>query len=60
MIYDEFRAGINEYSALWAKGLKKQANKVLATFAENFRKKIRTRFYINFAAISTMKTDIPN
>ncbi|RKI38748.1 hypothetical protein D7V86_14725 [bacterium D16-51] len=40
MIYDEFRAGINEYSALWAKGLKKQANKVLATFAENFRNNV--------------------
>lgn len=40
MNYDEFCAGVNEYSALWTKGLKKQANKVLGAFAENFRNNI--------------------
>lgn len=40
MTYEEFCAGIGEYSALWNKGLKKQANKVLAAFATEFRKNV--------------------
>ncbi len=40
MTYEEFCAGISEYAALWNKGLKKQANKALAEFAEGFRKNV--------------------
>lgn len=40
MTYEEFRAGIGEYAALWDKGLKKQANKALAAFVEGFREKV--------------------
>lgn len=40
MTYEKFRAGIGAYSALWNKGLKKQANKALAAFAEDFRKNV--------------------
>lgn len=40
MTYEEFCAGIGKYSALWNKGLKKQANKALAAFAEDFKKNV--------------------
>lgn len=40
MTYEEFCAGIGEYSALWNKGLKKQANKALAAFVEDFQKTV--------------------
>lgn len=37
MNYDEFLAGIDEYRELFEKGLKKQANKLLFKFAEEFK-----------------------
>ncbi len=40
MTYKEFCAGLDEYSALRNNGLKKQANKVLFAFTENFRKSV--------------------
>lgn len=40
MTYEEFTARIGEYSALWNKGLKKQANKALAAFAEDFKNNV--------------------
>lgn len=40
MTYEEFCAGIGEYSALWNKGLKKQANKALFAFAEDFKNNV--------------------
>lgn len=40
MTYDEFCAGLSEYSALFRKGLKKQANKFLFKFAEDFNENV--------------------
>lgn len=40
MIYEEFTARLGEYSALFDKGLKKQANKLLFAFAENFKNNV--------------------
>lgn len=40
MTYGEFCAGLAEYSALWSKGLKKQANKYLFAFVEDFKKNV--------------------
>lgn len=40
MTYEEFTAGLGEYSALFEKGLKKQANKLLFAFAEDFKKNV--------------------
>lgn len=37
MTYEEFTAGIGEYKALFDKGLKKQANKLLFEFTDKFR-----------------------
>lgn len=40
MTYEEFTAGIGEYSALFEKGLKKQANRALFAFAEEFKRNV--------------------
>lgn len=40
MTYEEFTAGLAEYSALFEKGLKKQANKYLFAFVEDFNKNV--------------------
>lgn len=40
MTYEEFAEGIGEYRALFDKGLKKQANKLLFEFADNFKKNV--------------------
>ncbi|MDE6732174.1 MAG: hypothetical protein K2J77_04790 [Oscillospiraceae bacterium] len=40
MTYEEFTAGLGEYSALFEKGLKKQANKLLFAFVEDFQKNV--------------------
>lgn len=40
MTYDEFLAGIGEYWELFEKGLKKQANKFLFGFAEDFKRSV--------------------
>ena len=40
MTYEEFTAGIGEYSALFENGLKKQANKYLFEFTEEFKKSV--------------------
>lgn len=40
MTYEEFTAGLGEYSALFEKGLKKQANKFLFAFVEDFSKNV--------------------
>ncbi len=40
MTYEEFCAGLGEYSALFGKGLKKQANKVLFGFADEFKRNV--------------------
>ncbi len=37
MTYNEFLSGIGEYKELFEKGLKKQANKLLFKFAEDFK-----------------------
>ena len=41
MTYEEFTAGVDEYCELfYEKGLKKQANKLLFEFADNFKKNV--------------------
>jgi len=40
MTYEEFFAGIGKYWELFEKGLKKQANKFLSEFAEDFRRSV--------------------
>lgn len=41
MTFDEFKAGVDKYSELfYGKGLKKQANKLLFEFADNFKKNV--------------------
>lgn len=40
MTYEEFTAGLGEYRTLFDMGLKKQANKVLFAFAEDFKKNV--------------------
>ncbi|MDE6726351.1 MAG: hypothetical protein K2J80_00255 [Oscillospiraceae bacterium] len=40
MTYEEFTARLGEYSALFEKGLKKQANKLLFAFAEGFKSNV--------------------
>ena len=40
MTYNEFCAGLSEYSALFHKGLKKQANKFLFGFADDFKENV--------------------
>lgn len=40
MTYEDFTARLGEYSALFEKGLKKQANKYLFAFAEDFKKNV--------------------
>ena len=37
MTYDEFLVALGEYWELFEKGLKKQANKLLFKFAEDFK-----------------------
>lgn len=40
MTYEEFTARLGEYSTLFEKGLKKQANKYLFAFVEDFNKNV--------------------